>query len=71
VSIDRNRLASHLTFAQLGNEGRGMASRVRELCDKLITIPTRQHVNMKPARLDSLNVSVATGVILSHLTRDK
>jgi 21S rRNA (GM2251-2'-O)-methyltransferase len=59
------------TILILGNEGRGMASRVRELCDKLITIPTRQHVNMKPARLDSLNVSVATGVILSHLTRDK
>lgn len=43
----------------LGNEGTGIRKKVREHCDKLIKIPMYGKIN-------SLNVSVATGIILSR-----
>jgi tRNA G18 (ribose-2'-O)-methylase SpoU len=45
-----------------GSEGLGLAPRWRDLCDRLITVP------MRPG-IDSLNVSVAAGIVLYHLTR--
>ena len=44
----------------LGNEGRGIRKKVREHCDKLIKIPMYGKIN-------SLNVSVATGILLSRI----
>ncbi len=43
----------------LGAEGRGLSRLVRERCDSLVSIPLF-------GALDSLNVSVATGVVLYH-----
>lgn len=43
----------------LGNEGNGIRKKVREHCDKLIKIPMYGKIN-------SLNVSVAAGILLSH-----
>ncbi|WP_022819597.1 23S rRNA (guanosine(2251)-2'-O)-methyltransferase RlmB [Fusobacterium russii] len=43
----------------LGNEGNGIRKKVREHCDKLIKIPMYGKIN-------SLNVSVATGILLSR-----
>ncbi|MDD7409897.1 23S rRNA (guanosine(2251)-2'-O)-methyltransferase RlmB [Fusobacterium gastrosuis] len=43
----------------LGNEGTGIRKKVREHCDKLIKIPMYGKIN-------SLNVSVATGILLSR-----
>jgi len=45
----------------VGNEGRGVSMRVKKLADQLLNIPTS-------GQLDSLNVSVATGIILYHLS---
>lgn len=42
----------------LGNEGNGIRKKVREHCDKLIKIPMYGEIN-------SLNVSVAAGILLS------
>ncbi len=45
-----------------GSEGHGLAPQWRGLCDRLITVP------MRPG-IDSLNVSVAAGIVLYQLTR--
>ena len=41
----------------LGSEGEGLRPRVRRACDRVVAIPMR-------GRVDSLNVSVAAGVLL-------
>jgi 23S rRNA (guanosine2251-2'-O)-methyltransferase len=46
----------------LGAEGRGVGRLVSEHCDTMVTIPMSGHV-------DSLNVSVATGIILYEVRR--
>ena len=43
----------------LGGEGRGLAHRVQERLDSLVRIPMR-------GRVDSLNVSVAAGIVIYH-----
>lgn len=48
------------TVLVLGNEGNGLRKKVREHCDKLIKIPMYGEIN-------SLNVSVAGGIILSRI----
>ncbi|HEY2963075.1 MAG TPA: 23S rRNA (guanosine(2251)-2'-O)-methyltransferase RlmB [Pyrinomonadaceae bacterium] len=48
----------------LGNEGRGLHRLVREHCDALIRIPL-------VGKLDSLNVSVAAGVLLYEARRQR
>lgn len=46
----------------MGAEGGGLRRLTREACDQLVAIPMRGEV-------ESLNVSVATGVMLYHLAR--
>ncbi len=46
----------------LGSEGKGIARLLHEKCDKIVSIPTS-------GRLDSLNVSVAAGVLLYEIRR--
>lgn len=48
----------------LGGEGEGLRRLVRERCDALVRIPLRGHI-------ESLNVSVATGVILYEAVRQR
>lgn len=48
----------------MGAEGKGMRRLTREHCDELISIPMAGHV-------DSLNVSVATGVCLFEAVRQR
>ena len=46
----------------MGSEGRGMRQLVRKQCDFLLSIPMA-------GRIDSLNVSVAAGIILYEISR--
>jgi 23S rRNA (guanosine2251-2'-O)-methyltransferase len=46
----------------VGNEGKGVSQRVKKIADQLVNIPTK-------GELDSLNVSVATGILLYHLSQ--
>ena len=48
----------------LGNEGRGVSRLVSEHCDFKIKIPMKKN-------FDSLNVSVASGIILSEINRQR
>lgn len=48
----------------MGSEGSGMSRLVQEKCDNLISIPMKGHV-------DSLNVSVATGILLYECRRQQ
>ena len=46
----------------MGNEGKGISRLLLETCDVVVSIPTSGH-------LDSLNVSVATGILLYEIRR--
>ena len=48
----------------LGSEGSGLRRRVEEKCDQLISLPQLGHVN-------SLNVSVAAGIVLYEVLRQR
>jgi len=48
----------------MGSEGEGLRRLVREACDELVAIPM-------PGRVESLNVSVATGVALFEAVRQR
>lgn len=50
------------TAVIMGSEGSGMARLLREKCDKTLSIPTQ-------GKLDSLNVSVAAGILLYEIRR--
>ena len=52
------------TALVLGNEAKGLRSLTREHCDGLIRIPMAGSVS-------SLNVSVATGVVLFEVVRQR
>lgn len=63
----RGTAASEVNFAPrsalvLGSEGTGMSRLVSKHCDTIVAIPTRGHV-------DSLNVSVAAGILLYEIRR--
>jgi 23S rRNA (guanosine2251-2'-O)-methyltransferase len=52
------------TALVVGSEGRGMRRLVRDQCDHLVSVPMMGHV-------DSLNVSVAAGVVLFEALRQR
>jgi len=52
------------TVLVMGSEGKGISQMTEKLCDHLITIPTSGHI-------DSLNVSVATGILLYEVRRQQ
>ena len=48
----------------VGNEGSGVSRLVKEKCDFIVKIPMKGHI-------DSLNVSVATGILLYEINRQR
>jgi len=46
----------------IGSEGSGISQKIKENCDFLVSIPMRGKIN-------SLNASVAAGILLSHIER--
>ncbi|HUQ51081.1 MAG TPA: RNA methyltransferase, partial [Gammaproteobacteria bacterium] len=60
-SLYETKLAPPVAMV-LGGEGRGVRRLTRDLCDELVYIPMSGAV-------ESLNVSVATGIVLFELKR--
>ncbi len=50
------------TAIVMGSEGSGMSDLVKKKCDYIVSIPTRGHI-------DSLNVSVAAGILLYEVSK--
>jgi 23S rRNA (guanosine2251-2'-O)-methyltransferase len=48
----------------LGSEGKGVRRLVREKCDAIVSIPMR-------GKMNSLNVSVAAGIVLFEVVRQR
>jgi 23S rRNA (guanosine2251-2'-O)-methyltransferase len=62
-SINEQKLGGRICVI-LGSEGGGLSRLLKEECDGLLSIPTS-------GKIDSLNVSVAAGVILYEIMRQK
>jgi len=59
-------ISNSIIFFLAGNEGAGLRSAVERCCSTMLTIaPTRQ----LPMGFDSLNVAVATGILLHQLQK--
>eukprot|EP00741_Cyanophora_paradoxa_P011387 tig00020556_g10998.t1 len=55
------------TVVVLGNEAYGLRTNVLNACDRLLYIGGRDRREPEPGDVDSLNVSVAAGILLHHL----
>ncbi len=62
ISVDELSLATSPLVVVVGSEGRGLSRLVREACDETVSIPMS-------AGVDSLNASVAAGVVLAEVAR--
>ncbi len=62
VTIDELSLATSPLVVVVGSEGRGLSRLVREACDETVSIPMS-------AGVESLNASVAAGVVLAEVSR--
>ena len=66
TTINPSQLDATLpTVLVVGNEGKGLSRLVRESCDWICRIP------MRASSIDSLNVSVATSVMLYEISRQR
>ena len=62
TSVDELELATSPLVVVVGSEGRGLSRLVKETCDATVSIPMA-------AGVDSLNASVAAGVVLAEVAR--
>ncbi|MFL6144013.1 MAG: 23S rRNA (guanosine(2251)-2'-O)-methyltransferase RlmB [Labedaea sp.] len=62
VSVDELELATSPLVVVVGSEGRGLSRLVKEVCDQTVSIPMA-------AGIESLNASVAAGVVLAEVAR--
>ena len=62
ITVDELRLATSPLVVVVGSEGRGLSRLVREACDETVSIPMA-------AGVESLNASVAAGVVLAEVAR--
>ena len=62
IDVDGLELATSPLVVVVGSEGRGLSRLVREACDETVSIPMS-------AGVESLNASVAAGVVLAEVAR--
>lgn len=61
--VDKTNLKGSIAVV-VGNEGSGVSRLVKEKCDYVVKIPMKGHI-------DSFNVSVATGILLYEINRQR
>ncbi|MBR0155594.1 MAG: 23S rRNA (guanosine(2251)-2'-O)-methyltransferase RlmB, partial [Treponema sp.] len=61
VSVEEGKFSKKSVLV-MGSEGTGISRLLKEQCDSIVSIPTC-------GKIDSLNVSVATGVLLYEIYR--
>ncbi len=64
--MDRQNLTGPIALV-MGSEGKGVSPLVKRLCDGLVSLPMSPH----RAGVDSLNVSVAAGVLMYEVLRQR
>jgi 23S rRNA (guanosine2251-2'-O)-methyltransferase len=64
VSLDDFEMATDPLVLVVGSEGKGLSRLVRETCDVRVSVPLA-------GRVESLNASVATGVVLAEVARQR
>jgi len=69
VEIDGSKVYNKINYTApvalvIGSEGKGIARLVKERCDLVVNIPMRGQIN-------SLNASVATGIMLFEVLRQR
>jgi 23S rRNA (guanosine2251-2'-O)-methyltransferase len=64
VSLDDFELAGGPLVLVVGSEGKGLSRLVRDTCDVVVSIPLA-------GRVESLNASVAAGVVLAEVARQR
>lgn len=69
IEIDGNKVYNEFDFRQdialvIGSEGKGLSRLVKERCNEVVNIPMMGKIN-------SLNASVATGIILFEVLRQR
>jgi 23S rRNA (guanosine2251-2'-O)-methyltransferase len=62
ITVDELELANGPIVVVVGSEGRGLSRLVKERCDETVSIPMA-------AGVESLNASVAAGVVLAEIAR--
>ncbi len=62
ITVDELSLATSPLVVVVGSEGRGLSRLVREACDETVSLPMS-------AGVESLNASVAAGVVLAEVSR--
>ena len=55
-------------YHHTGNEGYGVSEAIKRECSVMLSIPPYRHL---PSTFDSLNVAVATGIVLHSLQVNK
>lgn len=63
ASINKTNLTGRVVLV-MGSEGKGLRELTRTKCDNLVSIPAKGHV-------DSLNVSVAAGIMMYEIRRQQ
>ena len=61
-------IPGHIQMFLVGNEGSGLSEGVKRQCTAMITIPPYRDL---PVTFNSLNVAVATGVVLHSIQANK
>lgn len=74
IDLTRNALTQAPSVIMLGSEGFGLSAHIKSHADSIVSIPGARNVtewgyDKDPARVDSLNVSVAAAILMEQFLR--
>ncbi|RHZ48959.1 RNA methyltransferase [Aspergillus thermomutatus] len=74
IDLTRNALTQAPSVIMLGSEGFGLSAHIKSHADSIVSIPGARNITQwgyekDPARVDSLNVSVAAAILMEQFLR--